>query len=668
LAIVFYITGSKYVPPHLRNSQGGGSSSRSGGPAPSAGPSGSRAGYGAGRAGYGGDRRSSGSYGDDRRGSYNDDRGGGDRRSYRSSGGGGEGGGFGGGESGAPPAPPPTNSRWSNEDTGDSGRGGGGYGGGRGGGGYGGGYGRRDQARVNERGFHGDMRPDKRVERELFEQEHQQKTGINFDNYDDIPVETSGADCPEPINVYTEETIGVDLLRNTQLCGYAKPTPVQKYSVPIGTAGRDLMACAQTGSGKTAGFLFPIIMSMLKTGGNPPPENARGRRVYPEALVLAPTRELASQIHDEARKFTYCSGIASVVVYGGADVREQLRQIERGCDLLVATPGRLVDLIERGRLAMENIKFLVLDEADRMLDMGFEPQIRRIVEQEGMPHGEDRHTMMFSATFPPNIQRLASDFLRDYIFLTVGRVGSASKDVTQTVEYVENNDKLETLMRFLLTIEDGLILIFVETKRSCDYLEDILCHNRFPACSIHGDKSQREREDALRSFKTGNTPVMVATDVASRGLDIPNVTQVVNYDLPTNIDDYVHRIGRTGRAGNTGAALSFINERNTGIARELRDLLDENEQEVPPWMNQMCSFGGGGGGGGRGGGRRRGGGGPSFGGRDYRTQGSGGGGSRGGGGGGGGGYGGGGYGGGGGSFGGGGGGGGGGGNFGDGAW
>lgn len=159
-----------------------------------------------------------------------------------------------------------------------------------------------------------------------------------------------------------------------------------------------------------------------------------------------------------------------------------------------------------------------------------------------MPTGDDRQTMMFSATFPANIQRLASDFMRDYVFLTVGRVGSASKDVTQTVEYVEEQDKMEALMRFLLTIEEGLILIFVETKRSCDYVEDVLCSRDFPACSIHGDKSQREREEALRAFKRGETPVMVATDVASRGLDIPNVTQVVNYDLPTNIDDYVHRV------------------------------------------------------------------------------------------------------------------------------
>merc|ERR1719221_1008203 len=174
---------------------------------------------------------------------------------------------------------------------------------------------------------------------------------------------------------------------------------------------------------------------------------------------------------------------------------------------------------------------------------------------------------------------------------------------------------MEHLMKFLLTVQEGLILIFVETKRACDYVEEVLCQRGFPACSIHGDKSQREREDALRSFKNGITPVMVATDVASRGLDIPNVTQVINYDLPTNIDDYVHRIGRTGRAGNTGNALSFVNEKNSGIIRELRDMLDENDQEVPPWLNQMASYSGRGGGGGRRNGRNS-----HFGGRDYRKS------------------------------------------------
>ena len=322
--------GTKYVPPHLRNSQssGGGQDSQArnnsgGGP----------------RGGYGNDRRYSDNrrYGDDRRGSY-----------------GGRGGGRGGGE-------PRRNSRWSDVDAGGDRRSYGGRGG----------YDRRGSsyARKNERGFHGDMQPDPRLERTLYGGDHQ-TTGINFDNYDKIPVEVSGENAPEPIDTYSVETIGEDLFRNTQLCGYTRPTPVQKYSCPIGSAGRDLMACAQTGSGKTAGFLFPIIMAMLRNGGSESPEHGR-RQVYPEALIMAPTRELAQQIFDEARRFTYTTGIATVCIYGGAEVRDQLRQIERGCDLLVATPGRLVDLIERGRLGMENIKFLVLDEADRMLDMGF---------------------------------------------------------------------------------------------------------------------------------------------------------------------------------------------------------------------------------------------------------------------------------------------------------
>uniref|UniRef100_A0A6S7ZPY1 RNA helicase n=1 Tax=Aplanochytrium stocchinoi TaxID=215587 RepID=A0A6S7ZPY1_9STRA len=375
------------------------------------------------------------------------------------------------------------------------------------------------------------------------------------------------------------------------------------------------MACAQTGSGKTGGFLFPCISMMLKNGCTAP-ENAggnsyRSRRCHPNALILAPTRELASQIYDEAQKFTYASGIAVVVVYGGADVREQLRELERGCDILVATPGRLVDLMERGRISMNCIRHLILDEADRMLDMGFEPQIRRIVEQEDMPR--DRQTFMFSATFPTEIQRLASDFLQDYVFLTVGRVGSAAKDITQTVEWVEEHDKNPFLIRFLNTIESGLVLIFVETKRGADSLEYHLSSQGFPTASIHGDRSQREREDALQSFRSGATPILVATDVAARGLDISNVMFVVNYDMPSNIDDYVHRIGRTGRAGNKGTAISMMNEKNRNVASDVLELLSENGQQVPDFLYSLGQSRARGKG-------RRGGGGGGFGSTDYRQK------------------------------------------------
>lgn len=352
----------------------------------------------------------------------------------------------------------------------------------------------------------------------------------------------------------------------------------------------------------------------------------RSRKAYPTALVLAPTRELVSQIHEEARKFCYRSWVRPAVVYGGADINQQLRQIERGCDLLSATPGRLVDLIERGRISLANIRYLVLDEADRMLDMGFEPQIRRIVQGEDMPGVQDRQTLMFSATFPRDIQMLARDFMKDYVFLSVGRVGSTSENITQRIEYVEDNDKRSVLLDVLQAHGTGLTLVFVETKRMADMLSDFLLGNNLPATSIHGDRTQRERETALQTFRTGRTPILVATAVAARGLDIPNVTHVVNYDLPSDIDDYVHRIGRTGRAGNVGVATAFFNRGNRNIVRDLIELLREANQDIPAWLDTVAhenSFGGGGyrGRGGRGGGRGRGGGGN----RDYRQGGGGGG-------------------------------------------
>ncbi|KAF8654648.1 hypothetical protein AX16_003501 [Volvariella volvacea WC 439] len=476
-----------------------------------------------------------------------------------------------------------------------------------------------------------------RMEKELFGDPNdptKQHTGINFEKYDDIPVEATGAGVPDPVLSFTSPPLDNVLLENIRYANYTTPTPVQKYSIPIVAAGRDLMACAQTGSGKTAGFLFPILSASFTEGPSPPPEApsstyGRPRKAYPTALILAPTRELVSQIHDEARKFAYRSWVRPAVVYGGADMNQQIRQIERGCDLLSATPGRLVDLIERGRISLANIKYLVLDEADRMLDMGFEPQIRRIVQGEDMPGVRDRQTLMFSATFPRDIQILAKDFLKDYIFLSVGRVGSTSENITQKIEYVEDQDKRSVLLDILMSQtkeELGLTLVFVETKRMADLLSDFLMHNNLPATSIHGDRTQREREMALQTFRTGRTPILVATAVAARGLDIPNVTHVINYDLPSDIDDYVHRIGRTGRAGNTGVSTAFFNRGNKNIVRDLVELLREANQDIPQWLETVAhessypgTFRGGRG---RGGGR----GGRGSGGRDYRTGGGGGGG------------------------------------------
>lgn len=471
-----------------------------------------------------------------------------------------------------------------------------------------------------------------RLERELFgvpNDPTKLQTGINFANYDDIPVEASGHDVPEPVLQFTNPPLDDHLISNIKLASYKTPTPVQKYSVPIVMSGRDLMACAQTGSGKTGGFLFPILSQAFING--PTAISAaqmqggmgyRARKALPTSLILAPTRELVSQIYEEARKFAYRSWVRPCVVYGGADIGTQLRSMERGCDLLVATPGRLVDLIERGRISLANIKYLVLDEADRMLDMGFEPQIRRIVEGEDMPSIQGRQTLMFSATFPRDIQMLARDFLKDYVFLSVGRVGSTSENITQKVEYVEDADKRSVLLDILHTHGAGLTLIFVETKRMADSLSDFLINQSFPATSIHGDRTQRERERALEMFRNGRCPILVATAVAARGLDIPNVTHVVNYDLPTDIDDYVHRIGRTGRAGNTGMSTAFFNRGNRGIVRDLLELLKEAHQEVPPFLENVAREGTGfGGGSGRGGGRAGGGRGRGGSTRDFRKTG-----------------------------------------------
>eukprot|EP01029_Cantina_marsupialis_P026156 TRINITY_DN695_c0_g2_i2.p1 TRINITY_DN695_c0_g2~~TRINITY_DN695_c0_g2_i2.p1 ORF type:complete len:593 (+),score=178.69 TRINITY_DN695_c0_g2_i2:62-1840(+) len=422
----------------------------------------------------------------------------------------------------------------------------------------------------------------------VFGEKGEVTTGINFDKYDDIPVETSGDHCPEPVSSFDGLNFVPQLQYNIKRAGFDKPTPVQKFSIPIALEGRDLMSCAQTGSGKTAAFLFPML-HIISSMDRPRRGGRFGSRdpATPMALVLAPTRELAGQIHREAAKFTFRMDLKTVVCYGGAHIQDQMFELRRGCEILVATPGRLVDLIDRGCVDLHNVRFLCLDEADRMLDMGFEPQIRQIVEEFDMPTRGDRQTFMFSATFPDQIQRLATDFLCDHIFLAVGRVGSATESVSQSVVWADDRDKYSTLLDVLLDAS-GLTLVFVETKRSADRLEMELRETGIPADSIHGDKSQREREYSLRCFREGRTQVLVATDVASRGLDIPNVESVINYDLPNDISSYIHRIGRTGRAGHVGKATAFFNDRNIGVANELHDILAESKQEVPEFLVSLA--------------------------------------------------------------------------------
>ncbi|XP_071993892.1 ATP-dependent RNA helicase DDX3X isoform X1 [Engystomops pustulosus] len=436
------------------------------------------------------------------------------------------------------------------------------------------------------------LAPNDRIEQELFSGSN---TGINFEKYDDIPVEATGSNCPPHIESFHDVNMGEIIMGNIQLTRYTRPTPVQKYAIPIISEKRDLMACAQTGSGKTAAFLLPILSQIYTDGPSDAMKHLKDngrygrRKQFPLSLVLAPTRELAVQIYEEARKFAYRSRVRPCVVYGGADIGQQIRDLERGCHLLVATPGRLVDMMERGKIGLDCCKYLVLDEADRMLDMGFEPQIRRIVEEDTMPPKGVRQTMMFSATFPKEIQILARDFLDEYIFLAVGRVGSTSENITQKVVWVEELDKRSFLLDLLnATGKDSLTLVFVETKKGADALEDFLYHEGYACTSIHGDRSQRDREEALHQFRSGKSPILVATAVAARGLDISNVKHVINFDLPSDIEEYVHRIGRTGRVGNLGLATSFFNDKNVNITKDLLDLLVEAKQEVPSWLENMA--------------------------------------------------------------------------------
>merc|ERR1711915_328888 len=373
-------------------------------------------------------------------------------------------------------------------------------------------------------------------------------------------------------------------------------TPVQKNALPIIMSGRDLMACAQTGSGKTAAFLLPIIHKLMETEAD---AQIGSSSQSPQCIIITPTRELAIQIHNEARKFSQGSMVKSVVTYGGTSVNYQATQLTKGCNILVSTPGRLIDYVEKGRISFSDLKFLVLDEADRMLDMGFMPDIQKCVENPNMPEKTSRQTLMFSATFPDDIQQAAQEFLNDYLFLTVGLVGGACSDVEQTfyeVAKFDKREKLEELMQDANRDPKEITLVFVQTKRNADFLATYLSGEGLPTTSIHGDRLQREREEALYDFRVGTMPILVATAVAARGLDIPGVAHVINYDMPNDVDEYVHRIGRSGRVGNLGKATSFYDaEQDAEVAGAVVQMLAAAGIAVPDWLAEAGESSGGGG-------------------------------------------------------------------------
>lgn len=403
-----------------------------------------------------------------------------------------------------------------------------------------------------------------------------------FDQQESIPVEISP---PEPDLVpfedYAATPLHPTLKRNILAAGYKRPTSVQKWGVPLCLAGKDVMACAQTGSGKTAFYLLPAIDYLLQTGH----AGAAQSPAAPCVLIMGPTRELCVQIFEEAEKFAKGGNVRVACCYGGTEYRESTKQLTGGVDIIVATPGRLQDLCERKHCSLGAVQSLILDEADRMLDMGFEPSIRLIVQKMGM--NKTRQTVMTSATFPEDVQHLAQDFMKSYSFMAVGRVGGACSTTRQKLEWVEDEDKNDFLYGLLLE-PVGLTLVFVNTKVQATETEKFLKGNGFTVESIHGDRSQPEREAALQAFKSGEVTTLIATDVAARGLDIPNVALVIQFDLATGVDDYVHRIGRTGRIGNKGLAVGMVNNRAKGLAGDLLKIVQESGNVAPSFLVGMA--------------------------------------------------------------------------------
>uniref|UniRef100_A0A8C4GTX4 RNA helicase n=1 Tax=Dicentrarchus labrax TaxID=13489 RepID=A0A8C4GTX4_DICLA len=411
----------------------------------------------------------------------------------------------------------------------------------------------------------------------------------NYRRKKEITVRGSG--CPKPITNFHQAQFPQYVMDVLMQQNFKEPTAIQAQGFPLALSGRDMVGIAQTGSGKTLSYLLPAIVHI-----NHQPYLERGDG--PICLVLAPTRELAQQVQQVAYDYGKSSRIKSTCVYGGSPKGPQIRDLERGVEICIATPGRLIDFLEAGKTNLKRCTYLVLDEADRMLDMGFEPQIRKIVDQIR----PDRQTLMWSATWPKEVRQLAEDFLKDYVQINVGALElSANHNILQIVDVCmesEKDHKLIQLMEEIMAEKENKTIIFVETKKRCDDLTRRMRRDGWPAMCIHGDKSQPERDWVLSEFRSGKAPILIATDVASRGLDVEDVKFVINYDYPNSSEDYIHRIGRTARSTNKGTAYTFFTPGNIRQARELIRVLEEARQAINPKLLQLVDNGRGGGGGG----------------------------------------------------------------------
>ncbi|KAL0280031.1 UNVERIFIED_CONTAM: hypothetical protein PYX00_001451 [Menopon gallinae] len=408
---------------------------------------------------------------------------------------------------------------------------------------------------------------------------------------EDYNITIKGGKIPDPIRNWKEANIPQEILDIIDKVGYTEATPIQRQAIPIGLQNRDIIGVAETGSGKTLAFLIPLIMWIQSL---PKIQRMEDADQGPYAIILAPTRELAQQIEEETNKFGNPLGIRTVVVVGGLSREEQGFRLRLGCEIVIATPGRLIDVLENRYLVLNQCTYIVLDEADRMIDMGFEPDVQKILEympvtniKPDTEEAEDdkfllanynskkkyRQTVMFTATMPPAVERLARTYLRRPAVVYIGSVGKPVERVEQIVHIVSEQDKRRKLCELLARGVEPPVIIFVNQKKGADVLARGLEKLGYNACTLHGGKGQEQREYALSSLKNGTKDILVATDVAGRGIDIKDVSMVINYDMAKTIEDYTHRIGRTGRAGKHGIAVSFCTKDDSALFYDLKQLI-----------------------------------------------------------------------------------------------
>lgn len=417
---------------------------------------------------------------------------------------------------------------------------------------------------------------------------------------EDYNVTIKGGKIPNPIRSWTESGFPQPILDIIDGVGYKEPTPIQRQAIPIGLQNRDIIGIAETGSGKTLAFLIPLLVWIQSL---PKIERTEDADQGPYAMILAPTRELAQQIEEETVKFGAPLGIRTVVVVGGLSREEQGFKLRMGCEIVIATPGRLIDVLENRYLVLNQCTYIVMDEADRMIDMGFEPDVQKILEympvtnlKPDTDEAEDaeklmenfftknkyRQTVMFTATMPPAVERLARTYLRRPATVYIGSVGKPTERTEQIVYIMGENDKRKKLVEILSRGVDPPVIIFVNQKKGADVLAKGLEKMGYNACTLHGGKGQEQREYALASLKNHSKDILVATDVAGRGIDIKDVSLVINYDMAKTIEDYTHRIGRTGRAGKTGCAISFLTKDDSALFYDLKQMLTSSPVSTCP--------------------------------------------------------------------------------------